>query len=86
MLVRLANEYAVATGKSIVITDGCLAQGGRFDLNQDWAPPHHEHMDGRQADIRSFDMSDVEKGIFRTKATEAGLTVLEESNHWHVRG
>jgi hypothetical protein len=85
-LVLLANGYAAKTGKPIVITDGSLATGGRFDLNKDWRPPHHEHMGGGEAEIRSNDMSDSDKKIFLSVASSAGLQVLVESSHWHVRG
>ena len=85
-LTKLANDFAAKTGKSIVITDASLQFGGRFDLDQNWRPPHHEHADGRQADIRSRDMSAQERTIFQQCATAARLTVLRESDHWHVRG
>jgi hypothetical protein len=85
-LVQCANSYAQKTGKPLTVTDASLPWGGRFDLNQNWAPPHHEHMDGRQADLRSNDMSPTDKEAFLQAAAQAGLSVLDESNHWHVRG
>lgn len=85
-LVACANAYASSSNKAITVTDASLQWGGRFDLNQNWTPPHHEHMNGRQADIRSNDMNADDKKAFLSAAASAGLTVLEESNHWHVRG
>lgn len=85
-LVDLANRYFVEAGRAIVVTDGCLPTGGRFDLDQDWQPPHHEHTDGHQADIRSNDMTSKETKMFLDACAAAGLSVLVESNHWHVRG
>lgn len=85
-LVRVATDYFAKTGKPITITDASLQWGGRFDLKADWRPPHHEHMDGRQADIRKFDMTPAEQTTFKAIAAQVGISVLEESDHWHVRG
>lgn len=85
-LTQLSNLYAGRTGKPITITDGSLPWGGRFDINQNWIPPHHEHTDGHQADIRSNDMTESDKMIFQQIAAQVGLSVLVESDHWHVRG
>ncbi len=85
-LVQLSNLYAATTGKSITITDASLEWGGRFDLQSDWMYPHHEHMDGHQADIRSNDMTMAESEIFLKIAEQIGLDVIVESDHWHVRG
>ncbi|QGY32519.1 hypothetical protein [Pantoea cypripedii] len=85
-LNHCAAAYNQATNKPLTITDASLQWGGRFDLNQDWGPPHKEHRNGNQADIRSNDMTADDKQKFLKAATDAGLTVLDESNHWHVRG
>ncbi|MGA1979943.1 MAG: hypothetical protein ABSG99_05195 [Sedimentisphaerales bacterium] len=87
-LVQLANLYAKQTSKPLTVTDASLPWGGCFDLDKNWASPHHEHMNGRQADIRSSEMSPSEKQTFLQAATQAGLSASEESKplHWHVRG
>jgi len=83
-LESLANQYFAATGDAITCTDASLEWGGRFDLNLDWRPPHSEHFYGNTADIRSFDIKDSQ--AFDSAAAAAGITVLVESNHYHVRG
>lgn len=83
-LQSLASQYFAATGDAITCTDASLEWGGRFDLNLDWRPPHAEHFYGNTADIRSFDIKDPQ--AFDSAAAAAGLTVLVESNHYHVRG
>lgn len=85
-LVRLATDYFAKTGKAITVTDASLQWGGRFDLRADWRPPHHEHTDGRTADLRKFDMTAADQSAFKGIAAQVGITVLEESDHWHVRG
>jgi hypothetical protein len=85
-LVRLAADYFAQTGKAITVTDASLQWGGRFDLRSDWRPPHHEHMDGRQADLRKYDMTPEDQTRFRAIAAQVGIAILEESDHWHVRG
>jgi hypothetical protein len=85
-LARLAADYFARQGKAITVTDASLQWGGRFDLRADWRPPHHEHMDGRQADLRKFDMTPQDQAVFRAIAAQVGISILEESDHWHVRG
>jgi hypothetical protein len=85
-LVQLANRYFAERGKPITVTDATLMWGGRFDLNQDWNPPHAEHRDGHQADIRSRDMNEQDKLAFQRLAAVVGIQVLAEGDHWHVRG
>ena len=85
-LVQLANAYFQERNKPITVTDSTLMWGGRFDLKQNWAPPHAEHMDGRQADLRSRDMNEADKKAFLRIAAQVGIQVLEEGDHWHVRG
>lgn len=84
-LNQLADGYAARTGKYLTLTDASLEWGGRFDLGSDWTAPHSEHFRGREADLRSSDMSEDEKNIFEETVKSLGLTVLEEANHWHVR-
>jgi hypothetical protein len=85
-LVRLAADYFAKTAKPITVTDASLEWGGRFDLQANWLPPHKEHMDGRQADLRKSDMTPQDQVTFKTIAAQVGITILEESDHWHVRG
>jgi hypothetical protein len=85
-LELVADKYFSETGKDITITDASLQFGGRFDLNGDWSAPHAEHRDGHQADIRSNDMSDSDRRVFRQACANYGMQVLVESDHWHVRG
>ena len=85
-LVQLANKYFQERSKPITVTDASLQWGGRFDLRQNWAPPHAEHRDGNQADLRSHDMNPADKQAFLRIAAEVGIGVLEEGDHWHVRG
>ena len=85
-LHNMAVEYSRQTGKPITVTDGTLQWGGTFDLRGNWRGPHHEHRNGGQADLRSRDMTESDKKIFRSACANAGITVLEESDHWHVKG
>jgi hypothetical protein len=77
----------VKSGKPITVTDGNLPTGGRFDLNLDWRPLHQQHMNGRNADVRSRDMSAGEREIFRSEAQRLGFVVRFEGDpqHWHLR-
>lgn len=84
-LNALADAFAAKTGKAITVTDGCLATGGRYDLNLDWQAPHAEHMNGRQADIRNRDMTAADRQVFLTEAARLNFNVLDEGNHFHVR-
>ena len=83
-LQKLADQYHAKTGDGITVTEGCLEWGGRFDLKLDWRPPHREHFYGNTADIRSWDIKDQSQ--FKAAAAAAGIQVLVEPDHFHVRG
>ena len=86
-LRSLGEKYFAATNKDIIITDGSCLWGGRFDLNGDWRPPHAEHRNGRQADVRLRDMTNSDRDAFRRACTEVGITAeIHSGNHWHIRG
>ena len=37
----------------LAYNDGSLRKGGRFDIGNNFMPPHHEHMAGTSQDVRA---------------------------------
>ena len=48
----LDENYGDASEYPIMITDISLEYGGLYDINANWAPPHHTHREGKDIDIR----------------------------------
>jgi len=92
-LRTLGEKYSAQRKKNIVITDASLLWGGRFDINAvdsqhpaPWQPPHAEHRNGRQADVRLRGMNDADRKAFLSICAEIGLTAeIHSGNHWHIR-
>lgn len=92
-LRQLGEKYSAKTHKDIVITDASLPWGGRFDIDAEnpqnpkpWQPPHAEHRNGRQADVRLRDMTPNDRTIFQSICAELGITAeIHSGNHWHIR-
>lgn len=92
-LRELGEKYFAKTHKDIVITDASLPWGGRFDIEAEhpqhptpWQPPHAEHRNGRQADVRLRDMNDSDRQAFEAICTGIGLQVaIHSGNHWHIK-
>lgn len=94
-LRQLGERYYGKTTKNITITDASLPWGGRFDIEAEpkppkpskrWKAPHAEHRNGRQADVRLFDMSEDDKEAFKTICADLGITAeIHNDNHWHIR-
>jgi hypothetical protein len=51
-LESLAASFHRVYGLSLEYNDMSLEQGGIFDLNQNWNPPHDEHRVGTNVDLR----------------------------------
>ncbi len=84
----LGEQYHAQRHKNIVITDASLPWGGRFDIEpaNEWVPPHAEHRNGRQADVRLRDMNDADRQAFVDICAKLGLTTeIHSGNHWHIR-
>jgi hypothetical protein len=88
-LRELGEKYFAQRGKNIVITDASLPWGGRFDIEPEkteWLPPHEEHRNGRQADIRLRGMTDADRKAFQEICLALGITTeIHSGNHWHIR-
>ena len=93
-LRQLGEKYFAKRKKDIVITDASLQWGGRFDIQasdpknpgHEWLPPHAEHRNGRQADIRLRDMTAADKKAFEDICKEVGITTqIDNGNHYHIR-
>jgi hypothetical protein len=87
LLKQIAWQYYFETNKAISINDMSLKWGGLFDVNKDasgnlipWAPPHHEHRFGRQADVRRNDLTDAQQARLTEIACDNGVSILLEKN------
>jgi hypothetical protein len=90
-LKALGERFYAKFHKDILITDASLAWGGRFDIKAgegaEWQPPHVEHRNGHQADVRLWSMSEIEKTAFQQMCTELQIqTEVHAPPHWHLRG
>ena len=68
-----------------------LKWGGLFDVDRDasgnlipWAPPHHEHRFGRQADVRRTDLTDAQQTRLTEIACDNGVSILLEKNNGEI--
>ena len=55
-LVHLSLTYNDASGLMLAYNDSSLIKGGRFDVNQNWIPPHANHLGGTEQDVRANDL------------------------------
>lgn len=78
------------------ITAISLPQGGLFDYQTEWLPPHKAHRLGTEADISptSIDnLTDAQRDALEKALLKSGLTAPVEgenpadegANHWHLR-
>jgi len=51
VIKNLAKKYKELYGKRLRINDISLVNGGIFDINYNWKPPHNEHREGKNVDI-----------------------------------
>lgn len=98
-LGSLADEYAkVYPGDKLQFNDTSLEWGGIFDVsrdrqNKEWLPPHAEHRDGRDTDLRSRAVVGPERRQTLLRlANKLGFGVLihdgtvpGDAPHWHLR-
>lgn len=88
-LQQICEEFYSRTGLIAGINDMSLPWGGRFDLGPGygglwWGPPHHEHMQGRNADV-PYSYLGSSGALFVQIAQSKGAQVVGESNHYHLR-
>ena len=77
-LIVLAQEYFKVTDRRLSINDLSLPRGGLFDINNNWAPPHHEHRAGADADLNRAD----EGGIQVDCQVDSDLkSAIDNANH-----
>jgi hypothetical protein len=50
-LKRIVDQLYSNKKRKISVNDISLPEGGLFDCNATWAPPHHEHRMGNDADL-----------------------------------
>lgn len=84
-LITLANNYAAAfPGQLLSYNDMSLAEGGLFDINGNWGPPHVSHRFGMDGDLALVPLAN--RNRLRQLIRAAGIaTLIVEGNHWHVR-
>lgn len=80
-LARLGDAFFARYRVPLQVNDMSLPWGGLFDLGRSgwWRSPHAEHRDGRQADIRSTNMTPDQKMYFGNQARIFGFSVLVET-------
>jgi hypothetical protein len=97
-LVTLADSYSLTWNVILAYNDASLLKGGIFDINYNWIPPHAEHQDGREVDVRanggqwSIPFDDTIRAWFVQKVIDlfGQGPLLEDvgtsNEHYHVRG
>jgi hypothetical protein len=90
-------DLLTQTGDSIHqlrITALSLPQGGLFDYQTEWSPPHKLHRNGTDADLGLSNLTTTEQRIAANEAfLEAGFRAPvegerpedPESDHWHLK-
>ena len=83
---QLAAAFHSKFNKNIFVNDASLEQGGLFDHQGTWAPPHSTHREGRTVDMNSTSMTTAERDFFRQTAVSLGFAVTLETTppHWHL--
>jgi hypothetical protein len=95
-LISIAKEYAAEfPGYIVSYNDMSLVEGGVFDLNGNWTPPHcgHSSMGGGTNNV-DLDLVDSSGTALIPRASWArleqiiiqngGLVCVRHSNHWHL--
>ena len=85
-IVVLATKFYKRFAKPLGVNDISLPWGGLFDHKATWAAPHKAHRTGVDADIRTKEMSKVEKEFMVKTAKDLKFKVLEEKDppHHHI--
>lgn len=92
-LSELADAFYARFRIPLQVNDISLIWGGLLDIGEErgnrrawWEAPHDEHRDGKQADIRTKDLTEEQKQFVRTSAARK-FRILEESAppHFHMR-
>lgn len=88
-LAGIAQDFAAAfPGSVLSYNDMSLIEGGVFDLNKDWAPPHcgHRSLGGgtNNIDIALVPTAAMQKKLRAIIIQHGGRVCAFESNHWHV--
>jgi hypothetical protein len=87
LVTQLGQSYFQQFNRPIFVNDMSLVNGGLFDHQANWRPPHQTHRDGRRVDINSTTMTPEQQAFFRRTATALGFTTVTlETNppHWHL--
>lgn len=87
-LVTIAEDFATAfPGFTLSYNDASLVEGGVFDLDQDWAPPHcgHSSLGGatNNVDVALVDTS-MQARLEKIILKYGGRVCVKHSNHWHL--
>ncbi len=100
-LQNMAANFAARLGQlgvppaqvpTIIVTAISLPEGGLFDFDTEWRPPHISHRFGRHADVFVENLAATQQVALANAVQEAGLTTpyaVESpanpaANHWHV--
>ena len=94
-LQAVADTIYARKGYKLRINDVSLANGGPFDLNNDWETPHQTHRNGISVDIRNS-LTDGTSAVTLTRRQlvrwlgysgleeGADFRVRKEAGHYHV--
>jgi hypothetical protein len=82
-----------ATVPTVRVTAVALPQGGLFDFQTQWAPPHRSHRFGNDADVGIRELTRRQRAALAAAIRLAGLTTPVPSEapsdpaatHWHLR-
>jgi len=91
VIKNLAKKYKELYGKRLRINDISLVNGGIFDINYNWKPPHNEHREGKNVDISktSYEGTTVTYdeviNCLREIKKYNDVSVLDEDNHFHLK-
>lgn len=82
----LGGLYAADfAGETLGYNDMSLVNGGLFDLDAAWQPPHFSHRFGTDIDVRLVAPERRARLRQLIRAADPGITIIVEGNHWHLR-
>ena len=83
-LPDLALDFLQAfPGVKLGYNDMSLPWGGVFDIGKNWHAPHCGHRIGMTTDVRTKNLSKVQRTKLRALLKKHGFGIYFESDHWH---
>lgn len=85
-IASYANDFFTQFSQKLDYNDASLIMGGLFDISGGWSPPHKSHREGEDIDLRTITLSNSQRNFLILKAPKLGIKIIQEGNHWHLRG